>query len=84
MSHQVEESGVHQVDIGLNSVSVLVEATQKMSQGKSRFWLPPASCHRLFWGGAGSQGVIRVKAAEFTKHKQTKIWSRERRPLYQS
>ena len=57
------------------------EATQQMSQGIPSLavtcWVLAQLC-----GGAGSQGAVRVRPAEFIRPKQTKIWPCERKTLH--
>ena len=68
------------VQIQCKSGSVV---TQKRSQDipslAGTYHVPSGLCD-----GAGFQGVIRVKLAEFITPKQTKIWPCEGRAVYQS
>ena len=59
------------------------EATQQIPQG-----IPSLASTCLVFaylgGGVGSQGVIKVRPAEFMRPKQTKIWLCNRRALHHS
>lgn len=72
-------TSLYRFNIGPNPGS---EATQLMSQDIPS--LAPTLCviTHLF-GGVGSQGVLRMKPAEFIRPKQAMIWLCERKALHQ-
>ena len=72
---------IQQIDRFKRGASAGSEATQQMSQGISSVaatWQVPAD----LCGGAGSQGVIRVRPAKFIRPKWTKIRLHKVRALY--
>lgn len=76
MSHLIGMSDVCQTDTSSNSVAVLGSLACGLTATQ---WVLSHLCSE-----AGSQGVIRVRLAEFTMPKETKIWPCEGRALLKS
>lgn len=77
MSHHLGASGIHQVDTYTNLEPVLPLRPLSKLLMVHQDQLPAASCMGPadISGGVGSEGVIRVRPAEFIGLKQTNIWS---------